>query len=178
MFRSTLTLLLLAPLLTMPRALPAQEVEAHRSKPIMVLTGPDSAVAVGATHRIMESDLLESIWLAHLGKTRDQAFAQHAALLEVDLDKAMVVAIFLGDSFNCRGLGVESVVEGKDEVRLRFDGLTYQTGSEGVAVRPYAIVVLPRSSKALVIEENVQDLIGKPPVWKEQVRFPAVEQPK
>jgi hypothetical protein len=31
--------------------------------------------------------------------------------------------------------------------------------------------VLPKSDKALILEENVQYLIGEPPIWKELTRL-------
>ena len=41
----------------------------------------------------------------------------------------------------------------------------------GERVTPYAIYVLPRLNKPVVIEMNTQDMIGQPPVWTEQARF-------
>jgi hypothetical protein len=38
----------------------------------------------------------------------------------------------------------------------------------------FAFVVLPRSTKAVIVEEEVQDIIGKAPVWQERARFPAL----
>jgi hypothetical protein len=37
----------------------------------------------------------------------------------------------------------------------------------------FAFVVLPKTDKVIVIEKDVQHIIGKPPVWKEQARFQA-----
>jgi len=31
--------------------------------------------------------------------------------------------------------------------------------------------VIPRTDRSIVLEEDVQNLLGKPPVWKERARF-------
>jgi hypothetical protein len=38
----------------------------------------------------------------------------------------------------------------------------------------FAFVVLPKANKAVVLEEDVQHQIGKPPVWKERAKFAAL----
>ncbi|MGQ0613093.1 MAG: hypothetical protein ACT4PV_05075 [Planctomycetaceae bacterium] len=38
----------------------------------------------------------------------------------------------------------------------------------------YGFCVLPRSEKVLVVEEDVQGIIGASPKWKERARFVAV----
>ena len=61
---------------------------------------------------------------------------------------------------------------------LRFEDKGYQTmsrvgeGHHGNQVTVYGFFVLPRSSKTVVLEENVQNIIGEKPVWKEQIRLP------
>lgn len=40
----------------------------------------------------------------------------------------------------------------------------------------YGMFVLPRTDKPVVLFENVQGLIGEPPIWKERQRIPAVKQ--
>jgi hypothetical protein len=39
----------------------------------------------------------------------------------------------------------------------------------------YGIFVLPRTDKPIVLIENVQGIIGEPPVWEEKQRFEAVK---
>jgi hypothetical protein len=55
--------------------------------------------------------------------------------------------------------------------------MSYQTagGIDGgrVPVTPYAFVVIPNSAKLVLIEENVQSLKEKPPVWSERARLKA-----
>ena len=91
--------------------------------------------------------------------------------LEVDLARCEVVALFRGDSINSCGLRVGSVTEDGDTVVVRFDDISFQTMSSGGKdggdrVVPYAFIILPKSEKTIVLEENVQSIIGGPPQWK------------
>ena len=82
---------------------------------------------------------------------------------------------------------VIEVAEEKDRVRLRYRPTWYQTGIgqpppeefqidwKDWDTQSYAFIVLPRSNKVLILEEDVHDIIGDPPEWKERVRFPAIE---
>lgn len=79
----------------------------------------------------------------------------------------MVLAIFRGRGWNSAGVRAISIVEEQGRIVFRFHDKSYQTdgpdgrGKQGTA---YAFFVIPRSTKAVVLEENVQGLIGKPPV--------------
>ena len=89
---------------------------------------------------------------------------------EVDFTHCEVVAVFAGDGWNSDGIQAISIVEEPDYRRFRFDHLSYQTeGPDGGGrrVAAYGFFVLPRTDLPLVLEENVQPLIGEPPVWKE-----------
>jgi hypothetical protein len=85
----------------------------------------------------------------------------------------MVVAVFQGNDVNSAGLKAVAILEEKDRLVLRFQNKSYQTMGygqvdEGERVTVYGFFVLPRSSKTVVLEENVQNIIGQPPVWKER----------
>jgi hypothetical protein len=57
---------------------------------------------------------------------------------------------------------------------VRFDHKSYQTagpGGGGERVTPFGFFVMPRTAAPIVLEENVQSLIGKPPEWKERARL-------
>ena len=59
---------------------------------------------------------------------------------------------------------IDSVEEREDAIAVRFDDISFQTeGRDGGAVHvtPYAFIVLPRSKKPVVLEENVQNLLGQ-----------------
>jgi hypothetical protein len=41
--------------------------------------------------------------------------------------------------------------------------------------KPWSLFVVPASKKPVVFLQNVEGLIGYPPVWKERARLPALE---
>ena len=70
---------------------------------------------------------------------------------------------------------IEEVEGGR---RLRFDSSTYQTASmtgedAGVSVTPFGLWIIDRAGGPVVVEENVQNLIGGEPVWRERARLEA-----
>jgi hypothetical protein len=84
----------------------------------------------------------------------------------------MIVTMFKGSSVNSHGLRIDSVTETTHAVTVRFDDISYQVSGEGNRVAPYAFVLLPKSEKPVVLEENVQQYLGEPPVWKEVAKLP------
>jgi hypothetical protein len=143
--------------------------------PLAVLTGNDSHVQKHAFLRITSPADWKKTWLDHLGIKEDTI---HRPAMEVDFTRCEVVTVFEGASVNSCGLRVDSVAETNDAIVVRFDDISYQTlsfGNEdkGDPVSPYAFVVLPKAnSKSIVLEENVQSIIGRPPEWKEVARLP------
>ena len=156
---------------------------AGQAKPLLVLTGADSRVDKPTYHLATSEEAWKRLWLIHLGKTEADGFREHLPIVQIDFERCMVIAVFQGVSTNSRGLNIISVDENKDTVFLRFDDMSYQTsggldggGGGGVMVTPYAFVVIPKSAKLVLVEENVQSLKDKPPVWKERARLKAEEE--
>lgn len=149
-------------------------------KPLLVLSGADSRTAQPTFARATDEAAFAKLWLGHLGKTADDAFREQLPTIEIDFAKCMVVAVFAGTTTNCRGLTIASVTDGPDAVTVRFEKLTYQTAGPlngGPAPvnhsTPYAFVLLPKSQKAVVVEEGVRQLKAEPTQWKERARLPA-----
>jgi hypothetical protein len=123
----------------------------------------------------------DNLWLSHLGKTEADKFREHIPVVTIDFEKNIVIAIFQGTSTNSRGLQITSVDEAKDFITLCFQGMSYQTagglggGGGSVQVTPYAFVVVPKSSKVIVVKEDIQVPKDKPPEWKERARLRAEE---
>ena len=128
--------------------------------------------------------------MRHLGKDMRE-FDTHYNIHQVptiDFDRCMVIAVFRGAGWNSSGISAVSISD-TDRVVFRFDDRSYQTSSDfttdgklnvdtdddrgGNKVTPFGIFVVPRSEKELVLENNVQNLKGRPPVWKEVARFPS-----
>lgn len=75
---------------------------------------------------------------------------------------------------NSAGLTAVSATETGGRVTFRYDDKSYQTGGPdggGERVAAWGFFILPRSSKTLLVEENVQRLTGRDPDWKERARF-------
>jgi hypothetical protein len=117
-------------------------------------------------HRITDPASWETLWNRHDTSARSP---------EVDFASNMVVAIFQGKGWNSDGVYCVSAWEDDATLRVRYDERSYQTAGPdggGVRVSSCGFIVLPKSAKTLVLEENVQGLIGGAPVWKERARLP------
>jgi hypothetical protein len=163
----------ICPLLLILVSRPAASAEraGKTTKPLLVITGPNSNVRKPEYHRIASAKQLQKVWLQHHGKTAQQAFEERLTGLNVDFDRCIVVAIFQGAGTNSRGVTVDSVTETEKTVTVRFDESHYQTSGGFDRSSAFAFVVLPKSKKAVVLEENVQGLKGRPAKWKERARL-------
>lgn len=156
----------------------AEEPAVRLLKPCVVITGTDSHVAEHRYHRITSADDWMRLWQEHKAqKVTDQydMYYDPLTLPLIDFDGYMVIGIFQGNGWNSAGLRAVSISEENNRIIFRFDEKSYQTSGlngGGQKVAAYGFFVLPRSTKPVVLEENVQGLIGKPPVWKERITFP------
>ena len=148
----------------------AAEPASKTIKPIVVLSGAHSRIAQPALEIVTTADAWDRLWAKHLGTTRDDA---DQTRVEVDFDRYMVAAILPGNQVNVRGVKIDSITEEKDALRIRFDYASYQTSgaaNKKPPATPYAFVVLSKSDKSIVAEENAQIYRGQPPQWKEWLR--------
>ncbi|MEI8373138.1 MAG: hypothetical protein WCJ35_09945 [Planctomycetota bacterium] len=174
----------------------AEESAGRMLKPCVTITGADSHVAIHRYHRITSHGVLTRIWQEHMGQNwqdRRERMGQRRTdpsdLREpltcpmIDFDKYMVIGIFQGEGVNSTGLKVFSISEEDNRILFRYDENSYQTmgrvGSShgGDKVTVYGFFVLPRSTKRMVLEKNVQNYLGQPPVWKQQIAFPELVAP-
>lgn len=146
--------------------------------PCVALTGADSHVSERGYFRITTLKDWTRIWQEHKGLKQNEeydVYSDPAGLPLVDFERFMVIAVFQGRSWNSAGLRAVSIVEEQERIVFRFDDKSYQTAGPdggGKQVSAYGFFVIARSTKAVVLEENVQGLIGKAPVWKERITFP------
>ena len=146
--------------------------------PYVELSGADSHMDQLAYHRVTTAEEFQAMFMRHLGQDPagfDPFYNRHG-VPSIDFDRCMVVAIFQGEKWNSAGVSFTSVTEEADRIVFRFDDRSFQTAGpapEGgrVRARPYGIFVLPRSDKALVLEENIQHLKNEPPKGMEVARF-------
>ena len=148
------------------------------ARPCVTLTGADSHVKERSYFRITSEDEWVKIWQRHKGVNESKdydLFYNPLGLPNIDFEKCMVIAVFQGSGWNNAGLTAVAVLEGKDGIVLRFGNKGYQTGGPGGGGKRttvYGFFVLPQSSKTVVLEENVQNIRGQPPVWKERISLP------
>ncbi len=146
------------------------------ARPFVTLTGTDSHVKERSYRRVASEDEWIKIWQRHKGAKESKdydLFYNPLGLPSIDFEKCMVIAVFQGNGVNSAGLKAVAILEEKDRLALRFQNKSYQTMvygpvDEGDQVTVYGFFVLPRSSKTVVLEENVQNITGQPPVWKER----------
>jgi len=152
----------------------AAEATPSALRPCVVLTGADSLVKSPGYVRVESEKEWASVWHHHKGveETKEHdAFFNPLGLPGIDFDRYMVIAVFCGSGWNSAGVTVASLTEERERLLLRFQGKWYQTAGPDGGGRPacaYGFLVLPRTEKTVVLEENVQHLIGGPPVWKER----------
>jgi hypothetical protein len=152
----------------------AAEATPPALRPCVVLTGADSQVKSPGYVRVESQKEWASVWHRHKGveETKEHdAFFNPLGLPGIDFDRYMVIAVFCGSGWNSAGVKAVSILDEKDRILFRFEGKWYQTAGPdggGKKVNVYGFFVLPRTGKTVVLEENVQGLIGHPPVWKER----------
>ena len=131
--------------------------------------GPNCAIGKTRYERLRTQEQLAEVWGNHLGKARSYSVPPL-----VDFAACEVIAVFAGEVWNSDGIQVVEMLEDAGVRRVRFDHYSYQStgaGGGGKRVTPYGWFVVPRTELAVVLEENVQNLIGQPPVWRERARL-------
>ena len=112
------------------------------------------------------------LWQRHLGEEETGRYDMYneLAVPRIDFDRCMVIAIFEDKRFNCAGYRVKSISERDGALLFRYDDMPYQTTGGADEVSPYGFFVLEKTSREIVVEENVQRRRG-PPIWEERVTF-------
>jgi hypothetical protein len=154
----------------------AAGAESKPPVPQVQIFGPQSQAPAGF-HRIRDQQSWERLWAEHVG-AESATIAGVSTAPAVDFARCEVVAFFRGAATNIRGEVVESLEPVEGGRRLRFDSSTYQTASfsgedAGVDCAPFGFWIMDRDEGAITIEENVQNLIGGPPVWRQRTRLEA-----
>jgi hypothetical protein len=180
-------LILFAALAAFTEAFPADEPSQRKVKPVMVWAGTDGNEPKESFDRCSSQKEWEAVWHKHQG--RDER-ANRLTGLKFDFDSYMVLAVFQGRSLKNFGVQVFSVLEEKDCLRVQFRPPTWQTGFNLGAgdsdkkkendemkydAQSFALIVLPKSRKAIVFDEDVRGLIDAPPVWKERAKLAALD---
>jgi hypothetical protein len=136
--------------------------------------GPDSAVKEMTFLLADDAEAWVELWVRHMGGESGSDRFDRPNVPRIDFERCTVIAAFGGDSWNSDGYYIDSIIRTEGALIVRLDGHSYQTAGidgGGVRVTPYGIFLLPRWDGEIVVEENTQGLIGKPPKWTERGRF-------
>jgi hypothetical protein len=166
-------LLVSMPSLAVSQDEPPARADEARIVPHVTWSGPDSRVTQRGCFRARNEQQWLELWERHAGPARRDNI-NRPFIPRVNFDACEVVAIFEGDAHNSNGVFLCELVRAGDEWRLRYDEHTFQTAGPGggaVAVRPFALFVLPKLDGPIVVEQNVQGLKDHPAKWKERARL-------
>lgn len=157
-----------------PRA--EAQAEGAGTKPAVWWLGSDSKVNTGRIELITDETRWEAVWKEHRGDRVEKNANGLEIWPQVDFGTQCVLAVFDGKGKNSNGFFPVGIEELGTHVRLRYDEGGFQTASfngpdQGVATTSYGFMVFQRPAKVLVLEENVQSLIGGEPVWRERKRI-------
>jgi hypothetical protein len=166
--------------LARPTTTPAEEPAEKVLKPCVAITGADSHITEPRCQRITSADDWTRVWQEHKGQTpsgKYDLYDDPLTLPLIDFDRYMVIAIFQGNGWNSAGLKAVSITDADNRTIFRLTGKGYQTGGPdggGKKVAAYGFFIVPRFAKPVVLEENAQQYLGEPPVWKERITFPGL----
>ncbi len=167
-----------APAAFQPPPQSAQAMAEEKTIPVLVSwIGADSRIEKPRYARITTAEEWAKVWHEHKGTAPTPGGHGDLAVPRIDFSACVVIAVFQGKAYNSNGVEVVSAAEDAGRMLVRFDDLSYQTmgpDGGGVEVSAYGLFVLPRTAKPVVLEEDVQGLIGQPPKWKERARFDAI----
>lgn len=152
---------------------------APTERPLTSIAGSYSAIQKSRTEVIGEPARWEATWKEHMGDKLEKTAHGFDVIPQVDFSRCMVFAAFTGQAKNGAGWEVVEVLTRDGHTVIRYDRIAFQTASfdgkdSGINTTDYGFAILPRSSLPLILEENTQGLIGKPPIWTERQRLPAL----
>ena len=182
-------LLILSVFLAMGHRCLSADEKRKDPQPYLTLTGTDSRVRERGCFLIRSEAEWIKTWQRHKASKESpnyDLFYNPLGLPAVDFGQCMIVAVFQGAKVNNAGLQAVSLVEEKERVVLRFENKTYQTAqaarptisAEGVLTvgakdeAVYGFFVIPKTGKAVVVEEGVRQLLTEPLKFKERASFP------
>jgi len=151
------------------------------TRPYLTWFGPHSKITQPEFVRITTAEQWLSLWKRHRGADVEISLTGEPIAPAVDFDSCMVLAFFRGPDRENNGEAGASWIETDALAVLRFDPERFQTRTPAGAVdpdryqgAPFGIFVVPRTPKAVSMEENIQRYIGLEPIWEEKHRFPAL----
>jgi len=145
------------------------------AKPLLTMHGRNSKITKRKLLRITTAEDWWALWAEHkTGSPKPKDLPGNLDFAELDFEKVMAIAVFEGQGNNCRGYTSHSITEVQDRLVVRLHAHTYQSGVDTPVTQAWGILIIPRSSKVVVLEHDVRALLDDPPEWKEWARFSAL----
>lgn len=173
-FRSLVVLVgTLAVTLSVPAGYSEEKTDA-KVKPLLTMYGRNSKIVKRKLLRITNAEDWLALWIEHkTGSPKPADVPRDLEYIELDFEKVMVVAVFEGIGAYCAGYTSDSISEVEDQILVRVRAHTYQSEYTTSDTQAWGILVIPRSTKEVVLERDLNHLVGAPSKWKEWKRFPA-----
>ena len=150
------------------------KAEAAGAKPLIALHGRNSKIKKPKVVRITTAEDWQALWMEHkTGSAKPTDIPGDLEYADLDFKKVMAIGMFQGEGSHFAGFSSHSISEVEGRILVRVTAHTYQSGPETPATQAWGILILPRSDKEVVLEHDVQHLLGEPPKWKEWTRFPS-----
>jgi hypothetical protein len=166
-----------AMLCALPVVLHAQQTRAVEPTiaPLMEISGSDSRITDRSTRLIGNADEWRQLWQKHTGKENSKDTIQEG-MPRLNFDRCIVVAIFQGKQHSNLGVVAKSVEERPEAIVLRvenrwFGSRTRLGDPPPQKMTPYGFIVLPRTTKEILLEEAVASSKQYPQTFEERSRF-------
>lgn len=158
-------------------ARPTPRAAEPAGRALLVLTGHDAQIAAPLYTLARSQEILNKEWEQVMGDGGPRAAQGWPLVPDIDFDRCEALLIAGGPSTNTNGYRVVDVIEFDDAVIVRVEAYSFQTASfdgrdRGVPANPWALILIPNTPKTILIEENVQSLIGRDPIWEQRNAFP------
>lgn len=129
-----------------------------------VICGQKSSITERQYHLIDNQAKLSEVWRLHSTEPAPT----------LNERTSMSLLIFSGRSVNSLGVKISSVEEQADSIRVRYTQHHFGSFRGGVECQPWAMVILPRTTKPILVEENVQANKWDPDLWepRQTLRLP------
>lgn len=129
-----------------------QAAEPSAVKPLVILTGNDSAVAKPAIERCLTSKEWQTVWHRHRnGSELDDLLG----CPEIDFTACFVLAFFDGTSTIPPTFRIEEIIEDENVVRIRYHftsgQIIFNPGEKLKETRSYAFAVFSATKKTIVL---------------------------
>ena len=155
--------------------MPVPEGGAHDVPITVSMHGAQSGIHKKRYERILKQEDLDTLWRDH----REVKGNTSAETFDIDFKQMMVIALFAGDKQQNRGLLVKTCRDQGKEIVVRFQELSWQTSgvigdSKETRTSPWGLVVIPKSSKKIIVEWDTQTNKNQPPEWERWAQFGAL----